>query len=737
MAVIGKIQKNSVLLLIVIGLAMLAFIFTDFFKGGSDVGERLDTATLYGEPIDEVEYQNLRDAFIDREQNNYNYQQKAWTKEAERDAENQAFNEIVRRTLMNNEFEKLGISCTTNELNDMIHGKHIHPWVLQIPIFNGASGFSRDSVRSFINSLEVEPQTEQERANWLTARKQWKDFEKELKNARNADKYITLVRKGMYVNALEAADKYNGLYGSKKIRFVVQPFASISPDEIEISDAEIKAYFEKHKNEKKYAQKEAREIQMVSFPIFPTKQDIEFVREGLSDLKKDFKAVENNIGFVNQNSESQFLSDTSTFKYGTDENVIYGVQGATYPRSLDDKIQNSEVGDVFGPFESVSLQQSNNSNRTPELAIVKVTGLELEKQAWVRHILISSGPSRTEEAAKIIADSIINVIKDKNNFVEMVKEVSEDPGSIKTNGEYKWFAEGVMVAPFNDASFNGPIGKIQLVKTDYGYHIVEVLGRAERKVPTLAVVTHQVQASEATIKDIESRVYEYIYTVSGSDSDSAFYKIAADSNLTVQTTKVDLENDMVIGFSNPERLLKFAFNKNAAEGDYSDPMLDGNNYIFAMISNVIEEGTPKLSDVQGIMKFPALKEKQGKVYAEKMSNKKSLEDVAAAIADGVVRTAEIKFDEGTIQQGGQKENYLIGTLFTNIPAGSMTKPIIGEQGVFVVIVDSELTAPETTDYSNTKNQMRVVRLEATDNLVIQSLREKAKLVDNRKRILYK
>jgi hypothetical protein len=89
-----------------------------------------------------------------------------------------------------------------------------------------------------------------------------------------------------------------------------------------------------------------------------------------------------------------------------------------------------------------------------------------------------------------------------------------------------------------------------------------------------------------------------------------------------------------------------------------------------------------------------------------------------------------------MQRGGQKENYLIGTLFTNIPPGSMTKPIVGEQGIFVVIVDKETPAPETTDYTNTKNPMRVARLGASDNLVIQSLREKADLTDNRRKIKY-
>ena len=232
MAIIGKIQRNGLLMLIVVGGALLAFIFTDFIKGGGDDYEQLDMGTVYGEPIDEEEYDELSDVYYQREQQTF-FQQQAqnprpqeWTPEmdenARMNANDQAFNEVIRRNLMNREFDKLGITCTTDELNDMIHGNHVHQWVMDIPIFRDRLGqFSKDSVRSFINQLEIEPDNEEELENWNLAREQWSNFEQELKDLRKADKYVTMIKRGLYVNSLEAKDAYYAQNTKKQIKFVV------------------------------------------------------------------------------------------------------------------------------------------------------------------------------------------------------------------------------------------------------------------------------------------------------------------------------------------------------------------------------------------------------------------------------------------------------------------------------------------------------------------------------------
>ncbi len=738
MAVIGKIQKNSMLLLIVVGLAMLAFIFSDFIKGGGGEEEdQLEIATLHGELIDVDKYLELKEEMTNRQKSEYQYQQKEWNAEAERLADDNAFNELIRRTLLEEEFSKLGIVCTKNELNDMIHGNHLHPWVLQVSIFRGPDGaFSKDSVRSFIQKLEVEPvgASPEQMQNWLDSRKQWKSFEEELENARKADKYVALVKKGIYINKLEAQDQYNALYDKKQVRFVVQRYADIPVDAVKITDEEIKAYYEKHKNDVEYEQEEARDVQMVNFSVAPTPEDIAEINTTLETMKPMFSSTKNDLAFVYQNSDSKFLSDSTAFRMGMDDQLRFSINqlGGAYPRSADEIIQNSKVGDVLGPFPAV-----NADTRAEEMALVKVVELPVEEQAWVRHILISIGQTRTEEQAKAIGDSLIKVIKAKNNFAELVPKVSEDPGSMSTGGEYKWFSKGAMVPEFEEASFNGKIGDLQLVKTSFGYHIVEVLGQAQRKTPVLALVTKTLKPSDETKKEMESNAFDFVYTVEEATGDSAFNRMAEKANLEVQSARINLSNDYVIGLNNARTMLQFVFSKNAKVGDISKPLIDGDKFVVAIIDNVIAEGVPEFDDVKEIMRGPALKEKQAEVYIKKMSGKNSLEQVGAVVTNGAVGNAELTFASKSIYNGGQEEPYVIGKVFTKIPKGAMTVPIKGEEGIYVFIVDSEIPAVKAADLKITSDPMRAMRANTSDGKVIQALREKANLVDNRRRLEFR
>ncbi len=724
MAIIGKIQRNSVLLLVVIGIAMFAFIYTEYQSGAGNDVDVLPLGTAYDEPLDEEEYEYILESYMTRDKQNSQMQGRPYDATAEQQSKDQAFNEVVRRNLMNREFDKLQLVCTTDELNDMIHGNHVHPWVMQIPIFQGPMGFSRDSVRSFINNLDVEPETEEARESWLTARKQWSDFEQELKDTRKADKYVTLIKRGIYVNSLEAKDQYYAENNKKRIKFVIQRYSDIPVDEITVTDEDIKAFYEEHKHEKQYEQEESRDIEYVTFPITATAEDVETIKSDLEALKVEFKKADDNVLFMQRHSSTQFTTDTAEFRMGADQLVFDTFFGNNqYPASADDEIQKAQVGDVIGPFVSGT-----------DLSIVKVTRVRKETQAWVRHILIKVDAVQSDAYAKALTDSLVKVINAQDNFVEMVQKFTQDPGSIPTNGEYKWFSEGRMVTEFNDASFKGAIGKLQVVKTTYGYHIVEVLGRGERVVPSLAVVTKSVKPSEDTKKLMEEKVFDFIYNVNESTKDSAFQQLAKDSNLVINPTRVWLSNSYVMGIGEPKRVMSFAFNSKATEGMISDPILDGDKYVVAYLANIIPEGAPEFEDVKDQMRFPALKDKQAKVYMEKMSGKNSLEEVAKIVQNGQILSAEIYFASNVIQGGGGNEPEVIGKLFTKIPTGSMTKPIKGSTGVYVVIIESETKAPETTDYSLNRTNMQLARAGAADGLVIKALREKADIKDNRRRI---
>ena len=734
MAVIGKIQKNSYLLLIVIGLAMLAFIFTDSFKNFGGGVEPLPSGEIAGNEINEVELNELEETFVNRDRQNAGYQNKEYTAEDEQNSRDQAFNEIIRKSLMGKELSDLGLKVSSQELNDMITGNNIHPWISDISMFkNNIGEFSRDSVVKYLEGLQSSPNTADTAVygRWQQAKLQWKNFEKELKDARSTDKFVALVKKGLYVNSLELKESYRDNAESREISFVMQPYGSISEEEIGFTDEDIKAYYKKHKNDKIYQQvTESAEIEFVEFPVNYSAEDLSLLKAEMTNLKKDFAETDNNVYFMATKGEDKFYSDTTGFELGTTEELVIDDQNKKfeYPASLDSLVQASVKGDVIGPFEST------NAEGQLQIAIVKVNGFENQKRAWVRHILISTN-ERSEEDAKSLADSLVKVIKAKKNFVELVEKFTDDPGSKANGGEYKWFKQGTMVPEFDKASFEGAKGAIQLVKTTYGYHIVEVLGREDRKLPKLAPIRKTVKPGVETIKAVENLAYDFINDVEATKDDSAFYKIAAERNLTPNYTKLYLSSRFVTGFTGYQKIHKFAFSLDAEEGDISTTIFDDSKIKVALLVSKVPEGVPSFETVKNQMKIPALREKQAAYYSEIMSGIKNINEVAQTIPNGKVQTATVTFGQAAIAGVGGKENAVVGSIFAidKENEGAMLKPLKGEAGVFLIVLDKVVSAeiPEDYDFSSERFALINTRTGGADGNVMKALREKADIKDNR------
>ncbi|HIP36133.1 MAG TPA: hypothetical protein EYG85_04705 [Crocinitomix sp.] len=730
MAVIGKIQKNSLLLLVIIGGAMLAFIFTDMLRNVGGGAEPTPTATIAGNPIDDAEFNELETSFINREKQNLAYQGKEMTEQQKKTARDEAFNEYVRRIIMNKELEALGIVVSDDELTDMVLGNHIHPWISGERAFQNSLGqFSRDSLAKYLDMLEIEPSGDnpEEYARWVDSKNAWSDFEDQLIDARKADKYVTLVKKGVYVNSLEAKNQYNGANEKRTVSFVLKKYTDIDESEVELTDEDLKAYYEKHKNDKQYEQTdESAVIDFVEFPIMYTQDDIDATLENTNRIKTSFEKSTNDIAFMYNKSDVEFYSDSTIFKLNTNDVFDFNVSSPSYAMGADEAIQAADSGDVVGPFIAGD-----------QVVIAKVKGFKNQEQAWVRHILISTGAKRTEIQAKKTADSLINVIKKNNNFVEMVKAVSEDPGSIANDGEYKWFPKGMMVTEFENASFNGKKGQLQLVKTNYGYHIVEVLGKRNAKLPILAPVVKTIKPSVETRKTIEDLAYEFIGDLETMTEDSAFYKLANEQGLTVMNSRMSLKSPFVMGFDDEKntKVKKFAFAKDATVGDISTPIYDQGTYKVAIIVSKMKEGTPDFENIKNQMRFPALREKQAEKYKELLAGTSNLQELVAKFPELQIQTATVMFNSNAIQGGSTNEPKIIGAIFS-VPQDltPLLKPIEGNSGVYVIRINKIEPAPEMNDYTAEKQSLRATRQANADNLVIRALREKADVKDNRAKV---
>jgi peptidyl-prolyl cis-trans isomerase D len=713
MITIGKIREKSGLLIIVIGGALLLFILGEAVRSMGGFGPNIPPrGEAYGKPLDETKLNEYTELFVNNSQRNAMQEGREFTEQDQQQAEDAAYNEVLRITLLGREFEALGIAVNDAEIDAFIFGtdgaKQSESIMRFFPSMDG--GFDEQGFNDFLAQAEqnvVDPQTG-------FSYKEFYDVQirGQIRNEREADKYVTLLQYGTYVTSFEAEQDFLAENEVLSVSFVLKNF---DITEVELTDEQFNAYYKQWKDHPKYKQKDAREYVYAIIDILPSEEDKQNVMTGMLASKTAFENAENDSIYVLTNSDYKFFNRSMAYSVATFE----GAPNA-YPKSVDNEFQNGSIGQVVGPYV--------NGGR---VEMAKILGFQLEKQSWVRHILISAQDDSGFERAQSKADSIMSVIQSKNNFAEMVTLFSEDPGSIPNGGEYKWFPEGQMVPEFNDYSFGAPLNRLGTVKTTYGIHIVEVLGRRDARKPYLAVVTRDVNPSEETILNTEMEARDLWLALEENPND--FDSTAIRLNHAVQPGTVYLENPSIYGMapSAQSQILNFLFKKSTPLMSVNDPIRDGNRFLLVQLTRVIEEGAPDIEVARKVMEIDAKKHYLAEVYAKEMTGK-DLQAIADKIGS-FVQNFEITFKQGTMGVGGL-ENIVVGGLFSGLKKGSVTVPIAGTQGVFVVRIDDIKKRTETDDYTVQRENLNRMNTQNVSSKAFLALMKFANHVDNRNRI---
>jgi uncharacterized protein (TIGR02145 family) len=181
----------------------------------------------------------------------------------------------------------------------------------------------------------------------------------------------------------------------------------------------------------------------------PSSKDSAETLLSLVELRQDFKTAEYDLEFA------QAISENANYK-------VFAPDGfSEYPIEIQAEIKQGAKGDVIGPF----FQGSS-------CYLLKISDTSVERaMCRARHILIKDGP---ESSRRI--ESFKKIIQQKNNFEDIAKQYSEDPGSGSQGGDIGWFSRDQMVKSFEDLCFNAEIGELNIVQSEYGWHLVEVLG---------------------------------------------------------------------------------------------------------------------------------------------------------------------------------------------------------------------------------------------------------------------
>ncbi len=646
MAVIGKIRERGTLLGIVVGGALVLFVVGDFI-GNRSSGRDYNVGTIDGEDISMQQFSALVDEQLDL------YRQNGTTvdNQLQEQVRNGVWNDLVRAQTLGVQAAKAGFGTTLSrdEYDDIRFGNNV------LPDFRNNQNFtdpqtgqvSKERLRQYFKYVQDNnlPLMEMQRRTFVPQRIQ--------------AKYNELVKKSCFVNSAQLQDEWAGKNTRADFQFVAQRMDA-EPDSLyPVSGTELRRFFDAHKNDRKYRQAASRSFAYVRFTANPSQEDIDATREDMMGLKADFEAA------TTPAQDSALVMSAADSR--SPEPVAYVPE--TADRLNDSLITHAEVGTVVGPFREGNKWE-----------LVKVVELADVEEARVRHILLSTQGKTgdDEKAVKDRADSLLAVVrKDRSKFPAMVDKFSDDPGSKNTGGVYEWFDRQRMVPEFTKASFDEKQGAITLVKTTYGYHIVEVLGqrsRKERRVLKIDRKIAPVQAMKATWKQANE--------FSLNNPDTASFRKAAEEAGLVYTPVDELrpEQRFVPGLQEADEVIRWV-NHAAAKAKSSEPLTSGDSYVVCSLLGIREEGAPKLNDVRERFTQEVRKEKKADALAAKMNGKTDLSALAQELGTSVQQANALTFSANTLP-GGFSDAAVIGSIF-GIAQGQTAGPLKGDMAVYM------------------------------------------------------
>lgn len=705
MAAIGEIRKRSWLLVVVIVIGMLAFILGDMLNGRGGSVEQTPVASVNGVEINSFEYQELVDQEFEKSNRAYQalYKQPAPASMRQQLTDN-FMGQYLNQKMFEAEYNKIGLEVTKDQFNDLIQGNKVDGKIYeQFGLFVGADRkFNEDTMKKYLPIYSQDPGFQYVLSDVVGD---------QAERTKLQEKYFSMMSKGMYTTSYEAKREFEANNNTVTFDYVYSPFSSVSDDEVSVTEADFKAYYQKHKNEKKYDQEDKVSFQYVQFPIEASEEDLEIASDYLVSRIDLFKDADNDSNFVIQNSDSK--------------NLDFSV--ANFPAEMDSIVQNADTGDVIGPYRDGEF-----------FKISKVIDNSFKEEAEVRHILLGNDVHPDPEAQKRLADSITNVVKrDKSKFAEMVTLFSTDRGSIANGGKYEWFDDKRMVPEFTEVSFKKPINSVSQAKTTYGIHIIEVLGRRNSKQLKVATVDSEIRRSKATINEVRDRALEFVTSFEKSNiSDSAFRNAATKIGLTAYPAdQIPVTQKELADFgTNFLQVKKWAFSKFTKEGDLSDDLVFEKTVAISHLKNRTKSGVPSYEDLSETLKndirYAVLNEKKAAYLINKM-NGASLQEIATASGAAVLSAENVSMSATTI--AGINEPAVVGTAFGSA-ANTVSKPIEGIAGVYVINLKSLNVAPLPENFDQQKTSGNSQIRATVTNRAYQALIEATDLKDERDKV---
>jgi peptidyl-prolyl cis-trans isomerase D len=714
MATIGKIRKHSTLLLIIVGGALALFVLSDFLgsKGGGQRQKQIDVAIINGEKIHASDFYSKLDEQVEMYKMQYgeNLQSNVVFQIKE-----EVLNELIKQTILKEQFTKAGIKVSQAEMVDMMTGVNIHPIIRQNFVDPQTGQFNPAAVTNYLLRLDS---LEQKHQN------QWFTLEKIMKDERHFEKYQNLVRKSYFVPGSMAASSYKKQGKMASVKIVTLKYNEIPDDEITLTDKDFEKYYADHKHE--YEQDETRLLDYVIFDVLPSEQDLIDGKVVIDRLYEDFAK----IPYENRFENFSFVNLKSDLEFNPDSNYLKRIE---LPAQAD-SIFDMPMGSMIGPYSEGNM-----------FYMAKLLDKSLRADSMkASHILIAfrgsmrAEPSvtRTKDEASAKADSLLAVVKGRDSlfFATKAIEFSDDQSAQMNGGYLDWFMDGQMVPEFGDACQNARVGEYFIVESPFGFHVIHLTGKKaiEPKVK-IAMLQFTISPSSETVQQIYTEASKF---AGDNRSPEAFKQAAEENGYVIRTSEYTRNADYSIpGVLEGRDIVRWCFDEEAKTGTVSPvfELIGEDKNVVVLVRLVRHKGVAPLADLKNLIEPLVKRMKKAEIQFEKMNQAKTgtatIEEIAKKLNTEIIEVEFVSMGSPNVPQIGP-EPKLVGTIF-GTEKGKISRTVKGDAGVYVIMVNEITETPDPENYDFYITNQKSMFANRVNSEVFNSLQRKADIEDNR------
>jgi len=564
MTTLQRIRNHGIILLIVVGVAMLAFILGDFLNSGSSFFNRSreNVGVIAGHKVHYTEYEAAKDQLTEV------YKIESGSNDINEELGMQIRSQVWQMMLMDytlrEQAQAIGMDVTAEELSNLCIGENPHQLITQRRAFYDETGkFNRFALINFLNSLAQEPETQEQAANMQQAKNYWLYWENAVRLTHMQDKYINLLSQLLTANPLDAKYAFDARQTTVNVEFVQQPFFAVADSLVKVTDADIKKLYNAQKEQ--YKRTPNRSLVYVGFPIEPSEADFSEVEKLMKTLENDFQTKEDVATIVNSNSD-----------------ILY--DGRDYSETtIPAEYKEFAFGKGVKKGQYTELTFANDT-----YSMARIMECGYSKPDSVKLVLVANG------------------------------EGTEDV-------ELGWFQASELQKTIADPAFAGKKGSTFTVSSGMGEQTFKI---ADKSNPTpkvkLAILSRKVTPSSKTYGILYNEAKQFIVNNNSIDS---LRQSAQELGLSVTPAfALDANADKVNDLKNSRPIVRWAYE--ATVGDLSDVFECGNQFVVAALTEINDGEYRTLNEVRAELQMQALADKKADYIINQLNGVTTLEAAA-------------------------------------------------------------------------------------------------------------